>query len=73
LTVLGEVLATLPLEVRLGKLVVYGYLLDVFDDCVVIAAGLFSYIKISPFTNDNSYSFTSSRSCREIHFFNSFH
>ena len=40
LTVLGEIVAGLPVDVKLGKLIVYGHLFDVLDECVIIAAGL---------------------------------
>ena len=40
LTVLGEVVAGLPVDVKLGKLIVYGHLFDVLEECVIIAAGL---------------------------------
>ena len=42
LTVLGELIAHMPIDVRLGKLVIYGCLLDVLDECIIIAAGLSS-------------------------------
>ena len=40
LTVLGELVAGLPIDVRLGKLVIYGHLFDVLEEAVIIAAGL---------------------------------
>lgn len=40
LTVLGELVAGLPVDVKLGKLIVYGQLFNVLDECTVIAAGL---------------------------------
>ena len=40
LTVLGEVVARLPLDVRLGKLIVLGHIFGVLQDAVVIACGL---------------------------------
>ncbi len=40
LTVLGEIVASLPIDVRLGKLIVYGHLLNVLDESVIIAAGI---------------------------------
>ena len=40
LTVLGELISSMPIDVRLGKLVIYGCLLDVMEECIVIAAGL---------------------------------
>ena len=42
ISVLGELIAHLPIDVRLGKLVIYGYLFDVLEDCIIIAAGLSS-------------------------------
>jgi len=40
LTLLGEIVASLPVDVRLGKLIVLGFLFDVLDEAVIIAAGL---------------------------------
>jgi len=40
LTVLGEIIARLPLDVRLGKLIVLGHIFGVLDDSIIIAAGL---------------------------------
>ena len=40
LTVLGEVLARLPVDVRLGKLIVLGHIFGVLVEAVIIAAGL---------------------------------
>lgn len=40
LTVLGEIVSSLPIDVRLGKLVVYGYLFNLLQESVIIAAGL---------------------------------
>lgn len=40
LTVLGEIISSLPIDVRLGKLVVYGYLFNLLEESVIIAAGL---------------------------------
>ncbi len=40
LTLLGEIVASLPVDVRLGKLILLGHVLGVFDECIVIAAGL---------------------------------
>ena len=40
LTFMGRVLATLPVDVRLGKLMLLGYVFGCLDDCVIIAAGL---------------------------------
>jgi ATP-dependent RNA helicase TDRD9 len=40
LTVLGELIAALPVDVRLGKLIVYGHLFNVLEEAVIIAAGL---------------------------------
>lgn len=40
LTVLGEIIASLPVDVRLGKLIVLGHLLDILEECIIIAAGL---------------------------------
>jgi len=43
LTVLGEILSCLPIDLRLGKLVVLGYLLGVMEEAIIIAAGLFLF------------------------------
>ena len=40
LTFLGRVLAELPLDVRLGKLVVLGHAFGCLEECLVIAASL---------------------------------
>ena len=40
LTVLGEVLSALPVDIRYGKLIVLGQLFNVLDECVIIAAGI---------------------------------
>ena len=40
LTVIGEVLARLPVDVKLGKLIVLGHIFGVLEEAVVIAAGL---------------------------------
>ncbi len=40
LTVLGEIVACLPVDVRLGKLILFGHLFGVLDEAVIIAAGL---------------------------------
>ena len=40
LTVLGELVAGLPVDVKLGKLIVFGQLFNVLEECITIAAGL---------------------------------
>merc|ERR1719376_630038 len=40
LTVLGEILAALPVDIRYGKLIVFGHLFGVLEECVIIAAGI---------------------------------
>ena len=40
ITALGELIAHLPIDIRLGKLVILGYLFDVLEECIIIAAGL---------------------------------
>jgi len=40
LTVLGEIVAKLPVDVLLGKLIVFGHIFGILDDCIIIAAGL---------------------------------
>ena len=40
MTVLGQLVASMPIDVRLGKLVVLGHLFNVLDESIIIAAGL---------------------------------
>ena len=40
LTVLGEIVAKLPVDVKLGKLIVLGHIFGVLEDSIVIASGL---------------------------------
>ena len=40
LTVLGEIIAKLPVDVRLGKLIVFGHIFGVLEETIVIASGL---------------------------------
>ena len=40
LTVLGQLVSCLPVDVRLGKLVIFGHLFNVLEECIIIAAGL---------------------------------
>ena len=40
ITVLGELVASMPIDIRLGKLVVFGHLFNCLEECVIIAAGL---------------------------------
>jgi len=40
LTVLGEIVARLPLDFRLGKLIVLGHVFGLLEDSIIIAAGL---------------------------------
>ena len=40
LTVLGEIIAKLPVDVRLGKLIVLGHIFGVLEETIVIASGL---------------------------------
>ena len=40
LTVLGEVVARLPVDVKLGKLVVFGHIFGVLEEAIIIASGL---------------------------------
>ena len=40
MTVLGEILAALPVDVKLGKLIVFGHLFNVLEECIIVAAGL---------------------------------
>lgn len=40
LTFLGKVMGALPIDVRLSKLVIMGYIFGVLDDVIIIAAGL---------------------------------
>lgn len=40
LTVLGEIVASLPVDICLGKLIVLGHLFNVLEECIIIAAGM---------------------------------
>ena len=40
LTYMGKILARLPLDVRLGKLIIFGWVFGVLEDCIVMAACL---------------------------------
>lgn len=40
LTYVGQIMAALPLDARLSKLIVMGYIFSVLDEAIVIAAGL---------------------------------
>ena len=40
LTVLGEIVARLPVDVKLGKLIVFGHIFGVLEESIVIASGL---------------------------------
>ena len=40
LTPLGEIMAGLPCDVRLGKLIVFGHIFNVLEEAVIVAAGL---------------------------------
>ena len=40
LTVLGEIIASLPVDISLGKLIVLGHIFNVLDECIIIAAGM---------------------------------
>ena len=40
LSILGEIIASLPLDVCLGKLVMLGHIFNVLDECIIIAAGM---------------------------------
>lgn len=40
LTVVGKIMAELPIDVRLSKLIIMGHAFDVLDDCITIAACL---------------------------------
>ena len=39
LTVMGEVIARLPIDVQLGKLIVLGHIFGILDEAIIIAAG----------------------------------
>jgi HrpA-like RNA helicase len=45
LTVLGEIVSALPVDVRLGKLVIFGFLFGVLEETIIIAAGNDSSVK----------------------------
>ena len=40
LTVMGEIIARLPVDVKLGKLIVLGHIFGVLEDSIIIASGL---------------------------------
>lgn len=40
LTFLGRVMAALPVDVRVARLIVFGYCFSVLEECIIIAAGL---------------------------------
>lgn len=40
LTVLGELVSGIPVDIKLGKLIVLGQILGVLDECIIISAGL---------------------------------
>ena len=40
LTVMGEIIARLPMEINLGKMIVLGHIFGVLEDTIIIAAGL---------------------------------
>ena len=40
LTVLGEIMAKLPLDVKLGKMIVLGHIFGILEEAIIIAAGL---------------------------------
>ena len=40
LTVMGEVLARLPVDVKLGKLIVLGHIFGVLEEAIIVASGL---------------------------------
>lgn len=40
LTTLGKIMSSLPIDIRLAKLVCMGHVFDVLEDCIIIAAAL---------------------------------
>lgn len=40
LTFLGHIMDSLPLDIRATRLIVLGYIFSVFDECIIIAAGI---------------------------------
>ena len=40
MTVLGEIVAKLPIDVKLGKLIILGHIFGVLEEAIIIAAGL---------------------------------
>lgn len=40
LTYLGEIMASLPCDIRITKLIILGYLFSILDEAIIIAAGL---------------------------------
>lgn len=59
LTVLGEIIARLPVDVLLGKLIVMGHLFGNLDDCCIIAAGLNGKSIFSTFYDKRLMSYSS--------------
>lgn len=52
LTFLGEIMAALPCDIRISKLIILGYLFSVLDESIIIAAGLnFKAIFINSLTD----------------------
>ena len=52
LTFIGEIMAALPCDIRITKLIVLGYLFSVLDESIIIAAGLnFKAIFINSLTD----------------------
>ncbi|KAL5273653.1 TDRD9 family protein [Megaselia abdita] len=51
LSFIGRVMSALPLDIRISRLVIFGYMFSVFDECLIIAAGLnVKSIFTSPYT-----------------------
>ena len=50
LTFLGRVISTLPVDIRLGKLMLLGHVFGVLDDTIMISAYSLSLLMTSPVT-----------------------
>lgn len=59
ITVLGEIVVKLPVDVQLGKLIVFGFIFGKLDDCVIIAAGLNGKAIFSSFFDSRLVSYMS--------------
>ena len=52
---LGELIAKLPVDVQLGKLIVFGHLFGVLDKAIIIAAGTSAFTEVKFITKITKY------------------